>query len=296
MAGELLCREAMPEDRAFLLDLWGQAFGDGPAYAARCLDVFAGPGNVLVAQHGAVPISMLLMVPCSIGQALGVYLYALATKPGQRGAGAMSALMAYSEGLAARRGAAFSVLIPATTALVGYYQKRGYKHRLGLRHVRLPLEKDDPKAPLETQPLTGARLARLRAQCLCGPMLQFDAARSALVLEDVAGTEGAMLAVHKREEAYAVALCRKSTVVVAELAAHDDAAALALLNALAAQKGAPKHEARITLPLASPLFAGRGMVRNAALLKPLMPGFTFDAQTYLRFAMDEPFVFGRPRV
>ncbi len=315
MASDVLCRVATPEDKPFLLDLWGRVYGDSPAYATRCLDIFAGAGNVLVAQWGAAPVAMLLMVPCHINGAPGAYLYALATEPARRGAGVMSALIAHSEALAHSRGAVFALLIPATAALYPYYQKRGYINRLRLRHVRLPLAGGGPgngvaglgnmpkhnkaasamaanagTVPFTQEAPTGVRLAQLRAQWLSSPAVCFGGESAALAAQDIAG-EGTVLANSK--DAYAVALPGKGALLVAELAASTNEAALALLTPLAAAHGL--RQARVTLPLSSQLWAGKGVVRPAALLKPLSPMFCFDEQSYLRFAMDDAFVFGLPR-
>ena len=53
-----------PGDKPVLLDLWQEVFGDGADYAAPCLDIFAGEGNVLVADvHGRRATTERLRLP-----------------------------------------------------------------------------------------------------------------------------------------------------------------------------------------------------------------------------------------
>lgn len=284
------CRIAQPKDKPALLHLWHRVFGDSPEYAARCLDTFAGAGNVLVAE--TVPagvIAMLLMVPCRTGLQQGTYLYALATEPAYRGQGVMSALMAKSERLAVRDGMAFTVLIPASESLYGYYQKHGYGHQLSLRHLALPRLAQAAAAGLSCGALSPLLLAKLRERWLDIPTIHFEGNRAALIAQDLA-EGGALLA--EGTKGYAVYKPQNSTLLVAELAAQNDEAAQNMLHAL--MNTTKTDRARLTLPMASALFAGQGVLRHTALLKSLSPAFCFQDSTYLRFAMDDAFVFDLP--
>ena len=286
----LICRIAQPKDKPGLLHLWHRVFGDNPEYAARCLDIFAGLENVLVAEtapNGV--IAMLLMVPCRAGPHRGIYLYALATEPAHRGQGVMRALMAESERLAVRDSAVFTVLIPASEGLYSYYQKHGYGHQLSLRHLALSWSLQAAETGLSWGALSPRLLAKLRKRWLDIPTIYFEGKRAVLIAQDLA-EGGTLLAEGAR--GYAVYKPQNSTLLVAELAAQNNGAAQDMLHAL--MKQTKTNRARLTLPMASTLFAGQGVLRHTALLKSLSPAFCFQDSTYLRFAMDDAFVFNLP--
>ena len=285
----IACRLMRPEDWPALLALWQDTFGDAPRYASHCIDTFAGEDNVLVAQNrDGVAIAQLLAVPCTLGESKGVYLYALATRPDYRAQGVMAALMEESDRLAFWRGAAFSVLIPASGPLYGYYRRHGYGNTLYLWHLSV---EDAPygAAAVKVDIPTEEGLARLRQRFLPVPTVAFAGPRAALVAKDLADADAF---VAEGKNGYAVARPQNGTLYVAELAAESDGAAKGILAAALKEAGCAK--ARVTLAASSPLFAGQGSPKPAAVLKALDEDFRFDEDTYLRFAMDEAFRFDLP--
>lgn len=272
------------EDRPAIHLLWGQVFGDGDVFIDGCLDTFAGPGNVFVAEEDGAPVAVLSAPPCCLGAQNGAYLYALATSPQWRGKGVMSRLMLYAEQQLQKRGATFAALIPANGPLFEYYAKRGYCLEINLRE--LAWKDTVPNAPavqLCCGPMDGKQLAGYRQRFLGGVgLIEFTDGQLQMVAQDLAGA-GAVMAT--TQTAYGVLVEKPQHTLVAELgAAHDDAAA-ALLRAVAASRGG--RNVLVTLPQASPLFAQKGRVVPAALVKPLAAAFGRPRGLYLRFAMDE---------
>lgn len=275
-------RKANPDDRPALLSLWEQVFGDGPDFSGRALDIFAGEGNVYVAAQDGAPQAMLLAVPCKLQGREGIYLYGLATQPQARGAGVMTGLMAHAEADKAAAGAAFSVLIPASVPLFDYYRKRGYTVEIALRHTEYLPEpgRAAPEDP-DDRPLEATLLAELRDKYLEEPRVSFSSAREELIAADLR-EEGAWLSISG--DAYAVCLRDGDTLLVPELNATEGASARGLLAALLHSTGCAR--ARVSLPAASQLPAGKGKVHPAALLKKLDPDFAPQAP-YLRLALDD---------
>lgn len=278
-------RVADEKDKPALVSLWKRVFGDEEAYASQALKRFAGAGNVYVADEAEQLAAMLLAVPCRIEGASGIYLYALATEPKQRGTGIMAGLMAYSEEAAAAKGASFSVLIPATASLYGYYLPKGYTIYAGLRLLTLSFNgvNAPPAQKIVIAPVTGQRLSQLRQGLLQEPWVRFNHPRTTLIGEDLTDS-GAVMAI-SHGAGYAVGLVHQGRLLVPELAAGEDASALALAAGLGAYFGFSNGE--ISLGTASPLFAGQGEIKPTGLLKPLGGSFSTGKHLYLRFAMDD---------
>lgn len=283
-------RRMTAADRPGMVALWRQVFGDEAAYINRCIDGFVGARNVFVAMAGADVIAILSAAPCTLGGRQGAYLYALATAPARRATGVMSTLMAYAEGELAAAGATYAALIPANPPLFGYYRKRGYTVEVRLRFVELDKEgpegwqkaaQNTGKTPCRTTPMP-KRLGALRARWLhLEEHITFETAQMAVVCEDMAASGLWLL---EGEAGYAV--CQKAgrVLLIPELGAAGDAAALGLCAEGLAQAGCDK--AVVSLPAASSLLAGQGNVRPVALLKPLA-GQVGPKAPYLRFALDE---------
>ncbi len=277
---ELETRLMRQADRPGIVSLWQAVFGDDEAFIMRCLDTFAGSDGVFVAADSTgVVRAILSAVPCTAAGEEGIYLYALATAPDSRKGGVMTALMAYAEEICRRRGAAFSALIPATEPLYAYYEKRGYNQPFCLRHLTVPVSPANTNVKVER--LTAARLSRLRATYLQQGSLGFSPARFAMLCEDV---EAAGMRLCEGDGGYAVFFGEEGQLLLPELFAVDDAAALSLLGGLARLAGG--HEAVVTLPASSPLFAGEGQLQRAALYKRLSPCGGWQPP-YLRFGFDD---------
>lgn len=260
--------------------LWQRVFGDDEAYIMMCLRQFAGPGGVFVAQAGNDAIEAILSaVPCRLGECNGVYLYALATEPESRGKGTMTGLMEYAHEVKKDEGATFSVLIPASPSLFGYYRQRGYTGEVCLRHLELELPQEDSGA---CRPAGVEDLEQLRERFLDGDYFRFPNAQATVVKQDL---EAAGLSLVESREGYAAYLKGSGhTLLVPELAAASDAAALALLAGAGQMTGC--SVANITLPQGSPLFGGMGEVHPTAQVKWLDDSAKVK-DCYLRFALDD---------
>lgn len=275
-------RVATRADTPHLTALWQQVFGDDEGFARMALQQFAGPGHVFVAGQGATPCAMLLAVPCAVDERKGIYLYGLATAPQLRGKGVMTALMAHAEAAARAAGAEFSLLIPAGEELFGFYRQRGYTDAVYLRHVALalPARTTMPApGPFACAAPAAPRLQALRYRYIPGPHVAFAPARAALMAADLA-EEGWQLA--EAQNAYAVASVKQNTLLVAELGAADDAAAEALLYALAQKETC--RRVFITLAPGGGLFAGQGVLHPLAQAKPL-GGTALPQGIYFRFGL-----------
>lgn len=273
-------------DRQPLFKLWRQTFMDEDRFIASALDVFAGQGNVYVAEVDNKVVAMLNSIPCNMGgNNQGEYFYALATEPEYQRRGLMGGLMSWAEQRAAERGSTFAALIPATEQLYGYYNKHGYTAECKLRRVEQQL--DQLQAPAANAAFDTAvtleTLTGLRRRWLGADTVMFSGIRNKLALEDVYLDNGR---VAQCGEAYAVYRLTGSAIQVAELGAADECAAEGLLRQLLQARNASKAE--VTVPAASPVFAGKGKTIPAALAKPLGPG-AMQAGFYLRFGLDDPF-------
>ncbi len=327
-----MIRRAQAGDREGIIALWGAVFGDEPGYVARCLDVFAGEGNVFVqvndAHGGAGGVDAVLsMVPCVAGESgehdgrkscKGFYLFALATRPEQRGRGLMAELLAHAEAEAKQRGAAFLALIPASAGLFGYYHRFGFVD-LPLRAAVVELANAEHAAdaaggngaPVATKTaasttqsckvskvnILAVRLPALRRAYLeTGPddgpktaCISFSPRRFAMVAQ-AAADEGWRLFVNNA--GYAVAKAVGGVLAVAELGAQSDEDARGLLHTAAAAlapTSAALQNAIITLPQKSGIFsAEKSRMYAAAQMRPLRAGIRSD-EMYLRFGIDEVF-------
>lgn len=273
-------RLATSEDLPALERLSGDVFGDDARFVKRSFRVLAGPGQVYVAQQAGRVMAQLYAVPCHVGAVPGIYLFALATRPENRGGGVMSGLMQYAEAAEAAKGARFAALIPANEPLYAYYDKRGYTQKIYLRHLEKQ-QGDAFTADMRNAKFSPEEFAARRSRYAAAVCVGFAPNRYKMILEDLY-EEGFLCA--ETDEAYAVYKEREKDLLVAELFAESDAAAGALLGALGRQTG--RGTARLTLADAAGPYAGQGVARPAALAKALDKKFD-DKKLYLRFGFDE---------
>ena len=278
----MLYHKETREERKQVLSLWQEVFEDAPPEAERYLDKFVGQGHQYTAVDGGHVVAILSCVPCCWGGLSGAYFFALATCPSRRGEGIMSNLMAHVEAECRALGNAFTCLIPASASLFSYYQSRGYK-TLYLRALTKQISVVGNAATLHTTELCPKELGSLRNRYRPGRTIVFSDARMDVVLKTVRHS-GGKLAV--ADDAYAVYLEKEGHLVVAEMAAESNEAALALMNAL--EKGREGDKAILTLPGDSPLFDGEGSLLQAAQYKPLLKEAE-GAVAYLRFGIDDLF-------
>lgn len=280
---QFICQVAKPEDAESIVHLWQNVFGDETEFIKQCLPVFAGWNNILLAKtQKNVLAAMLLMPPCYIGKQKGVYLYALATSPQFRNKGIMGSLMAKSEAIAIRRGASFSVLIPASGPLYAFYQKRGYAHTLHFKSLQVQNIKSQNTGQIICKQLLPQQFILARKHILKGPAILFKGQRQNFVAQELA-QEGFLLA--KAKEAYAVCKPQGENLFVGEFAAKTDEDAILFLAQILKKTHCTK--ATITLPMWAKIFEKEAQIKPAAMLKSLSSKFVFNQDTYLRFALDD---------
>ncbi len=112
-----------------LKTLWETVFGDTRAVTDAFFRNAFYPDGCFFAERDGKAVSALYLLPVTLADKKGFYLYAAATLPDYRGAGLMAALI--EEALQyAKHQADFVYLCPAEDSLYGYYRRFGFNHIL----------------------------------------------------------------------------------------------------------------------------------------------------------------------
>lgn len=111
-------------DRWVAADLWVRCFDDTPTYVAHFLDTFR---EGLVYEVEKQVVAMLFLLPGSFKGKRIDYIYACATHPEHQKKGYMRMLLDAAYTASIQCGSAGVTLVPATEALVGYYQRCGFQ-------------------------------------------------------------------------------------------------------------------------------------------------------------------------
>ncbi|MBQ3264929.1 MAG: GNAT family N-acetyltransferase [Ruminococcus sp.] len=113
-------------------------------------------------------VSALYLLDCSLGGKSAHYLCGAATLPAYRGRGLMSALIRFALQDAARRGDHYSLLLPASETLYGFYAGFGYLPSCAVKSAVFDTDTD-------RQPCGGSPdLTALQAVCSGGKSLLWD--------------------------------------------------------------------------------------------------------------------------
>lgn len=124
-----------------LKSLWMRCFGDGGDYTELVFSGLIRAENALVAEEEGLVRAMLFTEPFDFayvgGQVRGAYIYGVATDPAVQGQGISTALLEYAHKILSGRGFACSALVPATTSLHRFYEKRGYEPFTSLRKLKV---------------------------------------------------------------------------------------------------------------------------------------------------------------
>jgi predicted acetyltransferase len=127
-------RLAGPRDAGALYEIWSASFPGDEAFARWFLDAVFEPENALVWDEGGRVLAMLHMLPmhCRIGgrAVAATYVYAVATRPDQRGRGHAAALLEEAVARSRARGAGLIMLVPQSPGLFEYYKKQGFETAL----------------------------------------------------------------------------------------------------------------------------------------------------------------------
>ena len=120
-------------DADALKQLWLICFPDVKTAVDMFFENIFDPSRCFIAKHNEAPVAMLFLIPCTLGAKKAHYLYAACTKPEFRCKGIMGSLIEFALDKARKFGDSFSLLLPATADLYGYYKKLGYSRGPVLR-------------------------------------------------------------------------------------------------------------------------------------------------------------------
>lgn len=122
-------KEAGIDYKDELTSLWRTCFCEEMA----CSDYFYKNlfnGNCYIAEADGKLAAALYLLPCKIvtpsGSLDAHYLFGAGTHPEHRGKGIMGSLIEHSNAAAFKKGQLYSILLPASDSLYGFYSKLGY--------------------------------------------------------------------------------------------------------------------------------------------------------------------------
>lgn len=106
-------------DFSEIVSLWHKVFGDSENIVLKYLERFF--DRVLVFREGGRILGMLSLLPISVREKTGYYVYAVATAEESRGKGVASKLLEYSKKLCGDE--KFLILVPASASLFDFYKR-----------------------------------------------------------------------------------------------------------------------------------------------------------------------------
>ncbi len=112
--------------REGVISLWNKTFKDSREMIENYLDNMCKNDMVLITEEDRV-ISMASILPVTIRDKKGRYVYAVATDENYRGKGYAKAIMEEIDKIIKERDEHFAVLVPASASLFDFYEKLGYK-------------------------------------------------------------------------------------------------------------------------------------------------------------------------
>ena len=190
-------REIRPEDRAALVALWHQVFGDSVSFVEEFFRILPEIGSGVAAVENSVPVGAAYMITAlelcegERSRRCG-YLYAVAVDPAARGRGLGGKLSQAAAALGRANGAELICTLPAEPGLYAWYEK--------LLGVRCALYRQrwvlDSRPGPEPQPLGAAEYARRREALLRGrPHLRLSEAAMRLEEANCRASGGFLCAV-----------------------------------------------------------------------------------------------------
>ncbi len=277
----MIFRQAQPRDRARIVSIWMEVFGDEEAVATRLLDDFAGPDNIYVAEEDGRVIAQLLTVPCECGGHTGAYLYALATVPEYRSRGIMEKLMDYAEEKVRAAGGSFLILIPASLSLFDYYLDRGFEN-IDLKSIELDLP-DTSDNKYKVGEIPAELFIDIRSKYLGGDIVNFSTDRVDFELEEEWYYECSSVYC---EDGYAIYMKEDDILFITEVAAATEVMARDLIAY--AKKITGCETVRLTLPVESDLFSDVGTFSEQTPQAQFRWwGTGIPPNFYIRFALDD---------
>ncbi len=122
-----MIRQATKQDKDKLKALYRQCFEDDDVFSDTVFKSIWRPDECLILCEKDEIVSMVMLPRFSLADKRKCgYIYALCTKPQNRGKGHMSELIREAQALCAGRGDAFTFLVPADAGLLGLYKRFGY--------------------------------------------------------------------------------------------------------------------------------------------------------------------------
>ena len=139
-----MIRFAQIKDKNKIIKLWHNVFGDDE----KSIEYFFGLyyGDMIIYEEKEEIAAMLTMLPVTLENKKGRYIYAVATDERYRCRGLSTMLLNYANKYIKENGEYFSVLVPAEENLFAFYEKRGYTTVECIEKCRY-----DALSPIETE-------------------------------------------------------------------------------------------------------------------------------------------------
>ena len=130
MSARIECRVSDQKEMEELKTLWEIGFGDDRTYIDLFFEYKYKENRTYVLSVDNIIAAMVTAIPVNYVVSEKVYeavmLYAVATRPDERGKGYSTLLMDYVNEDFKNKGFKLSVLVPANKPLIDFYKKRGY--------------------------------------------------------------------------------------------------------------------------------------------------------------------------
>lgn len=263
--------------RKQLEELWSICFGESGRPVSYYFNNRFQPENCLLYKVNDEIAAMVHLLPAHLAvnrrAVRAHYIYAAATLPKFRSNGCMAALLKCAAYVGEKRGDRYSVLLPASDSLYGYYGRFGYAPCCKARFLTLSAEQLHLLAgsgtPKNRVLLGYQQMAVLRSEQICeqnGSVL-WDA-QAVAYADGINKLYDGRLICSKTDGRPAYALCRPNgeQCEIMELMADSTT-----FPSLAAQILAyvPAKNYRLRLPDNGNLFAGQGEILKFGMAKPL---------------------------
>ena len=168
---------ATAADRAELIRLWMDCFGDAEDYVRLYADHSFAPERVFVlrqTQIAAMCVSFPVTYLSEEGdERQGAYLYAVCTRPDQRGKGLCRSLMRQTEEMLRTQDCTFTCLKAASPALTAMYERMGYRTSLTNREYNVSAAGASPACPFNMEAVSPERYYALRQCALRGGFIDY---------------------------------------------------------------------------------------------------------------------------
>ena len=244
-------RKMQPADRASLVQLWTDTFGQSTEYAERMLCRLPAAG-VFVAEEAGEPVAMLAAVPVNQEEHRGVWLYGLAVQKPLRGKGIGTGLLDYTLEQIKLQNYVFAVIKPAQEITFSLFEKHGFATTFYSRKLERVIHRNIwSQAEFDSCP--AKKLCELRKMYAPSAVL-YD---STAMIEVLTELYSRGITVVSSDEGYGLYYRNGETLAFIELMADGDRAAESLMEA-AREKEVVVENAVISIGAKQNLFLGEG--------------------------------------